>query len=639
MGKLSLTKLACIVFAFCVATAIASPAQNLTALYSFPIGLSNPAAGLVQASDGNLYGTTLASTGSVFQITTGGTLTYLYTFSGPDGLYPYDALIQGSDGNLYGTTSLGGANQEIIAGVDGGGTIFRITTGGALTTLYNFCSQPYCTDGSFPTAGLIQASDGNFYGTTEEGGLTEQGNSLGAGTVFQITPGGALTTLYGFSPYQYDGAYPYAGLIQASDGNLYGTTSAGGTNSQAGTFLFGGTVFKIPIGGTIATTLYNFCSQVNGQGICTDGTEVFAALTQATDGNFYGTTYSGGSGPYGACNDAGCGTVFKITPGGTLTTLYSFCSQPNCTDGVDPVSGLIQAADGNLYGTTLFGGNQGCSGPWANPGCGTIFRITLGGALTTLYRFCSQPDCADGSAPYGGVIQASDGNFYGTTYTGGAAGAQGTVFRLTLTTTTDTLSPASLSFGSEAVNNASAAKTVTLKNTGSATLVSNITITPGTAFAISSNTCGSTLAVKKSCKVSVTFTPTTLGLQTGTLMFADNTANSPQTVALSGTGVADATLTPASLTFSKTKVGETSAAKKVTLKNDQPTTLSSISYSATPPFAVSASTCTTTLNSKESCTISVTFSPTATGAATGTLTVSDSASNSPQTSSLAGTGD
>jgi trimeric autotransporter adhesin len=145
--------------------------------------------------------------------------------------------------------------------------------------------------------------------------------------------------------------------------------------------------------------------------------------------------------------------------------------------------------------------------------------------------------------------------------------------------------------------------------------------------------------VNKTCKVSVTFTPTTLGALSDTLSFTDNATGSPQTVSVSGTGEVQASLTPASHTFPKTKVGDTSAAYKFTLKNNLPTTRTGISYSTTAPFAVSTSTCGTTLDSKESCTISVTFSPTATGKATGTLSVSDSANNSPQTASLAGTGD
>ena len=238
-----------------------------------------------------------------------------------------------------------------------------------------------------------------------------------------------------------------------------------------------------------------------------------------------------------------------------------------------------------------------------------------------------------------------------TTATTGTAtvtvtGASGTLTQTTQLTVTVasliavTLSSPSLSFGNEALNYTGAAKTVVLKNTGTTILtISGISILLSTDFKVSSNGCGSRLAVGKTCKVSVTFTPTQLGLVTGILSFTDNAPNSPQTAALSGTGVEPAALTPASHIFPKTKVGNTSLAYKFTLKNNLSTIMSGISPSTTGPFAVSTTTCGTTLASKASCTISVTFSPTQIGTVSGTLTVSDSANNNPQTSSLSGTGD
>ncbi len=199
------------------------------------------------------------------------------------------------------------------------------------------------------------------------------------------------------------------------------------------------------------------------------------------------------------------------------------------------------------------------------------------------------------------------------------------------------VSPNSLSFGNEAVGTTSPAKTVTLDNTSTDTLDIS-SITPSGDFAISANTCGATLAGKKSCKVSITFTPMALGTLTGTLTFTDNAANSPQTVPLSGTGVESATLTPASAVYAKQKVGTTSAAKTFTLTNNQPVDLTGIAISTTGNFAVSATTCEASLNAKAKCKISVTFSPTETGTQTGQLIVQDSASNNPQTSNLTGTG-
>jgi nucleoside-specific outer membrane channel protein Tsx len=200
-----------------------------------------------------------------------------------------------------------------------------------------------------------------------------------------------------------------------------------------------------------------------------------------------------------------------------------------------------------------------------------------------------------------------------------------------------TLSPTSLSFGKQALNTSSAPKTVTLKNTGNATLdISAITISGD--FAIYATTCGATLAAGKTCKLKVTFTPTQLGARTGTLTFTDNAPNSPQTVPLSGTGVPQATLTPARATYAKQLVGTTSPAKTFTLTNNQLMTLTSIVISTTGDFAVSSTTCGSSLAAKSNCTINVTFTPTQTGTRTGQLSVGDSASNSPQTSSLTGSG-
>src|SRR6266481_5339921 len=135
------------------------------------------------------------------------------------------------------------------------------------------------------------------------------------------------------------------------------------------------------------------------------------SLVQGTDGNLYGTTALAGN------NNSG--TVFRVTPDGVLTSIYSFCSQPRCADGVAPNAGLVLAMDGNFYGATPQGGQNSA---------GTVFRITAGGVLTTLYSFCSQPGCTDGNGSYAGLIQGTDGNFYGTS---GAYGSNlGTVFKL-----------------------------------------------------------------------------------------------------------------------------------------------------------------------------------------------------------------
>ncbi|MGO9304890.1 MAG: choice-of-anchor tandem repeat GloVer-containing protein, partial [Candidatus Korobacteraceae bacterium] len=267
----------------------------------------------------------------------------------------------------------------------------------AFTTLADFDGA----NGVYSQAGLVLGTDGNFYGTTSQGGNTGC-FAFGCGTIFKITPAGTITRLYSLcsKPNCADGASPEAGLVLGTDGAFYGTTSEGGPGGY-------GTVFKITPSGTL-TTLYGF----NGG----DGAVPRAGLVQASDGNFYGTT-SGGNETWG--------TIFKITPTGFLTGLHYF----NFTDGAWPFAGLMQAPDGNLYGTTTSGGRGGS---------GTVFRITPGGTLTTLYSFCSQPNCADGGAPDAGLVQASDGHFYGTT-SEGPPGGYGTVFKITQSGTLTTL--------------------------------------------------------------------------------------------------------------------------------------------------------------------------------------------------------
>jgi uncharacterized repeat protein (TIGR03803 family) len=395
----------------CGAVAIALPAQTFTPLASFDAADgAEPVSGLIQATNGDFYGTTPeggdGNHGAIFKITPTGTLTALYEFCSlgypcTDGAFPYAGLIQAANGDFYGTTEEGGANNYA-------GTVFKITPSGKLTTIYSFCSQAGCTDGQYPKAGLVQAADGDFYGTTYEGGTG------GSGTVFKITPSGVLTTLYTFCPTEEnctDGQGPN-GLIQATNGEFYGTTESGGASCCVG-----GTVFRITPSGTL-TTVYTFCSVSSGLYSCADGETPTAGLVQATNGEpvFYGTTSGGGA----STGCEGCGTVFEISGDNKLTTLYSFCSQANCTDGSEPMAGVIQATDGALYGTTYGGGANGF---------GTIFKVTPGVAMTTLYNFNQYPD---GANPAGALVQATNGTFYGTTERGGISVDEGSVFSLSV---------------------------------------------------------------------------------------------------------------------------------------------------------------------------------------------------------------
>lgn len=388
LGKLNWGERAAVAILLFV-TAITSPAQTFTTILSFDgsNGADPGAVGgasLVQSTDGKLYGTTSAggayNGGTVFKITTSGKLTTLYSFDCPtstdcpDGYSP-SSLIQANNAAFYGVTSFG---ANFLACAYGCGTIFKITPAGKLTTLHTFSA----TDGYYPN-GLTQATNGEFYGTAA-------GGANNGGIAFRMTAGGALTTLYNFcsQPNCADGSGPYGSLIQATDGNFYGTTWSGGTYGE-------GTVFKMTPAGNLTT----LCS-VEGY---PSGT-----LVQATDGDFYGTTAQGG-------------TIFRVTPRGRCTTL--------AVVGGFPYAGLVQGTDGNFYGTTQGGGvspDPNCQ----SGGCGTVFEMTADGStLTTLYNFCSQPNCGDGFSPLAGLVQDTNGNLYGTTVGGGATG-DGTVFSL-----------------------------------------------------------------------------------------------------------------------------------------------------------------------------------------------------------------
>ncbi len=295
-------------------------------------------------------------------------------------------------------------------------------------TLHSFCGQANCADGSGPNS-LTQGSDGNFYGTTQLGGSYQNSNCNyfddGCGTVFQLTPSGTFTTIYIFCNTNGntcpDGQRPIGGLVQGSDGNYYGSTDLGGSEANSNCSAYGcGTIFKVTPAGSL-TTIYSFCSTTS----CPDGSFPRGNLVQAADGDLYGFTSS--EDVVGGCQTTGgpqsdCATFFKVTSSGALTTLYDFCSDQtnSCPNGSDPIQFPLLGADGNFYSTTRAGGpiNDG-SGL-----AGTMFQLTPAGVLTTLYDFCSlgngNGSCPDGSSPEA-LTQGSDGNFYGTTQSGGPA--------------------------------------------------------------------------------------------------------------------------------------------------------------------------------------------------------------------------
>jgi uncharacterized repeat protein (TIGR03803 family) len=400
MGKLSWWKTILLLCVFCAVEVMASPAQTFTTLLSFNwADGAGPAGVLVQGTDGNLYGTTgfggaNLAYGTVYKITPAGTLTTLHSFDGSDGISPNGGLAEATNGNFYGTAYYGGTDISDCPG--GCGTVFKITRAGTLIWAHSFD----LTDGWGPAAGLVQATNGIFYGSTVFGGANDYG------TVFEITPAGTLTTLHSFDGS--DGSGPNGGLVEAPNGDFYGTTYGGAISA--------GTVFEMTARGELRT-IYSFCTKTN----CIDGAIPNGGLVQATDGDFYGTTEEGGASSN--CS-GGCGTVFKITPAGVLTTLHSF----DGTDGAGP-SALVLGTDGNFYGTTYSGGAN--DGPGCDVtgivGCGTVFKITPGGKLKTLHSF----DISDGRWPGGGLVEATSGSFYGATSYGGATG-DGTVFSLSV---------------------------------------------------------------------------------------------------------------------------------------------------------------------------------------------------------------
>ena len=377
-------RLSCLLLAvvFCLFGACRAQAQTATesVVYSFTgaADSASPAASLIQAGDGNFYGTTLgilfSTYGSIFQVTPSGAFTTLYNFGGiTDSATPFAPLYQGADGNLYGTTF-----GNLVFGTDG--SVFYITPAGALTTVYSFTGG---SDGDGPASGLVQLGNGSFDGTTLSGGSNN-------GTIFNVGVSTPESILVSFNTY--NGLSPTAPPVEGSDRNLYGVTTEGGENGR-------GAIYQLTPAGTI-NSIYSFTA--GGA----DGSLPEGPLVEGPDGSFYGATNQSGA--------QGAGTIFKVTSAGVLTTLYSL---NGTTDGGNPV-GLFLAGDGMLYGNTSSGGTNGK---------GTFFRVTTAGVFTALYSFTS----TDATVAQGAVVEGSDGSFWGTGSAGGA-NSYGGVYKVVL---------------------------------------------------------------------------------------------------------------------------------------------------------------------------------------------------------------
>jgi len=360
--------------------------QTVKEVFAYPTTAPVPTSTPTQGRDGSLYTTvsgfgTTSNNGSVLKTLIGlkGSRV-IHAFSTSDGTNPEAGLTLAIDGDFYGVTTFGGSSEA--------GVLFKITAGGTYTILHEFSGQ---SDGGYPVPSPVQASDGNLYGATGIG-------SLDGGTIYRFNPlTSTFTTIFSFSPNGSQGKQISAPLMQGSDGNLYGVTVAGGTNSC-------GTVFVISTSGSLLQT-YSFPC---GAG----GSSPVSPLVQAPDGNFYGTTLLGGNiSSQGECKP-GCGTIFRMT-NGVVSTLYSFSGFPN--DG-DLQYGLTLGSDGNLYGVSGAGGLQDL---------GTLYEISTNGQYKLLYSFVKEI----GSNPSAPMLQDTTGKFYGTAGRGGRNG-QGSLYSL-----------------------------------------------------------------------------------------------------------------------------------------------------------------------------------------------------------------
>jgi uncharacterized repeat protein (TIGR03803 family) len=381
--RLGAALMAAVVLCFGAVTTQSAQAQTLHVLYNFA-GSSDggdPYASLIRDGAGNLYSTVdyggSSFAGAVFKVAPNGTETVLYSFSGgADGAYPFSPVVRDGAGNLYGTTSMGGSANA--------GVVFKVDPNGTETVLHSFIGGQ---DGVTPIGGLLRDKAGNLYGTTSQGGTSNDG------MLFKITPRGKEIILHTFTGGTKDGKYPsYTSLLTDAQGNLYGVTEEGGAAD-------GGILYKLSTSGKL-TILHSF------KGGTTDGCNVLGTPFMDAAGNFYGTTSS--------CGAHTLGTVWKVSASGKEKVLHSFAG--GTTDGEYPLAGVIVDAKGNVYGNTETGGSADV---------GTVYEISKTGKFTLLHSF----NGTDGKYPYGSFVQNAKGTLFGTTQNGGTIG-YGTVWKI-----------------------------------------------------------------------------------------------------------------------------------------------------------------------------------------------------------------
>jgi uncharacterized repeat protein (TIGR03803 family) len=646
-----------------------APAVNLY-VYTFggnPADGELPVGGLVQGPDGALYGTAglggdnACGCGVIYKIAGSfsapgavGTETPLYSFlGGDDGGYPQGTLIFDSGGLMYGTTPDGGST--------GAGALFSYNqTTNTLTPLYQFCVQTNCTDGAAPYWGVVQGTDTKLYGATRNGG----GASGNDGVVYSVsTSGDNYTVVHAFctsnaSPCP-DGSNPTGPLVEYSDGNFYGLTVGGGVYGN-------GTFYRVtPSGGF--TTLYNFTGVADG------GTPV-GSLFVGSDGNFYGVTQQGGFG--------GWGTVFQLTPTGTLTTLYAFTYLNH--DGV-PYNGVVQASDGNFYGMVSgfyddYGGYPYEIAPWpalappvqlalgaytVTPNTPVTLNWQVSNAFSLTLQNCiafvqgNPAGAGTWAGPQAGTYSGTTKLFTGSavvtptangtyTYALSCGGQESGFATLTVGTTPPNAaaSATSISFGPQPVGTSSAARPITITNTGSESLTIGAVSLSGAnpASFRTSNTCSSPLAAGGKCTVNVSFVPPSTGARAAVVNVANNGAGGALKIALSGTAAAPTaglTVNPASLNFGSQVVEFTSAPQIITVTNTTtaPVSVTSVRLvGANVPSFVTSNSCGVTLAVEGSCTISVSFEPRAVASLSASISIVSGAASGLASVGLSGMG-